>query len=352
MENQNPFVFGKIVRGTDFCGRKEEIHKIKAIIQSKNNLVIISPRRYGKTSLIINALEKSKISFLFLDCMSIGNEETLLERLTLSYLQKLKQGDMINKIRYLSKTIHIEYTFSLDGLNIKVQRYDSLSLERLIQEISKEYILVFDEFQELFTKDTELVKRLRSILQDIKQSYIFLGSRKHLLLFLFSDQKSPLYNFAAIMNLPKIHPQEWRTFIETKSKGVLLSTEDINIILEYAEEIPFYVQYLAYHFWEERRRNKSSASTEIMNKILLSNEYVYEELYTRIPLSQQRALKIIAMKEEKRFSEDILKRYEIKNPQILNKAINALEEKGILDRNGEYHFNDPLLKQYILSSQK
>lgn len=56
MEKQNPFVFGKVVRGNDFCDRNEEIEKINGIIRSKNNLVIISPRRYGKTSLILRIL--------------------------------------------------------------------------------------------------------------------------------------------------------------------------------------------------------------------------------------------------------------------------------------------------------
>lgn len=53
------------------------------------------------------------------------------------------------------------------------------------------------------------------------------------------------------------------------------------------------------------------------------------------------------MNEEKRFSEIVLQRYALKNSQILNKALNALEEKGMLDKNGEYHFNDPLFKHFI-----
>lgn len=349
MEKRNPFVFGKVVRGGDFCNRKEEIQKIKGIIQSKNNLVIISPRRYGKTSLVINALERNKIPFVFIDCFSISTEEILLERLTVAYLERLKKGDMVEKIRYLSKTLNIVYTFSVEGMSIKVQRYDETSLDKLLQQISKEYMIVFDEFQELFALNSELVKRLRSILQFIEQSFIFLGSKKHLLLFLFSDQKSPFYNFASIMNLLKIPRKEWSVFIQEKTEktGVSLRAEDIDMILEYAEEIPFYIQYLAYHFWEERARNKTIFSSAIMDKILASNAYVYEEVYSRLSLSHRKALRIVGMKEAKRFSDVVLKRYDIKNPQLLNKALNALEEKGILDKNGEYHFNDPLFKHFI-----
>ncbi|MBI5073327.1 hypothetical protein HZA99_05920 [Candidatus Woesearchaeota archaeon] len=76
---------------------------------------------------------------------------------------------------------------------------------------------------------------------------------------------------------------------------------------------------------------------------------MYEEVYNRLSLSHRKALRIIAMKETKLFSENVLKQYDIKSSQLLNKALNALEEKGILDKNGKYHFNDPLFKQFILS---
>ncbi|MEK6921661.1 MAG: ATP-binding protein, partial [Nanoarchaeota archaeon] len=242
MREKNPFVFGKVVRGSNFCNRNDEIEKIHGIIQSKNNLVIISPRRYGKTSLVINALEGKKIPFVFIDCFSISTEELLLERLTLSYLEKLQKGDILEKLKYLAKTLDMEYTFSAEGVSIKVKKYNDVSLDKLLKEITKEHVLVFDEFQELFAVNSDLVKRLRSIMQFIQQSFIFLGSRKHLLLFLFSDQKSPFYNFASIMNLLKIPPKEWTVFIKKKTEktGVLFEQEDIDAILSSAEEIPFY----------------------------------------------------------------------------------------------------------------
>lgn len=345
----NPFVFGKVVRGRDFCNRKKEITEIIKSVSSKNNLVIVSPRRYGKTSLVINALERNNIPFLFIDCSNLINENVFLERLTSTYLERLKKGDILEKIKYLSKSVNIEYTFSVEGMSVKVAKYNDSSLDKLIRQISKDYVLVFDEFQELFVLDVNLVKRLRSVMQFIRQSFIFLGSRKHLLLYLFSDQKSPFYNFAQIMNLTKISESEWKIFIKAKclKTKVKLAEEEIAAILELSEAIPFYVQYLAYHFWEERIRNIALSPAEIIQKIIASNEYVYEELYSRLTDSQKKALKILITEESKFFSEKVLKGHNLKNPQLLNKALAALEEKGIIERNGQYQFNDPLFKQYL-----
>ncbi len=345
----NPFVFGKVVRGKDFCDRKTEIPEILNSVSSKNNLVIVSPRRYGKTSLVINALERNSIPFLFIDCSNLINENVFLERLTSTYLERLKKGDVLEKIKYLSKSVNIEYTFSVEGMSVKVAKYNDSSLDKLIRQISKDYVLVFDEFQELFVLDVNLVKRLRSVMQFIKQSFIFLGSRKHLLLYLFSDQRSSFYNFAQIMNLTKIPEHEWRLFIKAKclKTKIKFTEEDIASILRLSEAIPFYVQYLAYHFWEEKMRAIEVSPAEIIKKIIVSNEYVYEEVYSRLTESQRKALSILVKEEDKFFSDRVLKEHNLKNPQLLNKALASLEEKGIIERNGKYQFNDPLFKQYL-----
>lgn len=349
---KNPFTFGKVVRGADFCNRSKEIKQIKQLVASKNNLIIISPRRYGKTSLIINALERNKTRFIFIDCSDLVDEKVFIERLTSAYLEKLNEGDLIDKIKLLSKLINLEYSFSMKGVNIKVVKYSDESLEKLIKEVSKEYVIVFDEFQELFINNGQLVKRLRSILQMIKQSFVFLGSKKHLLIYLFSNQKSAFYNFGSILPLEKISEVEWAVFIKKKfAKNKLgITGQELHELLASAEKIPFYVQYLAYYLWEEKMVHKNVSMKETIGKIMKVNAYVYEELYAKLPRLQQKALQILAKAEEKIFSAQVLNSFNIKGAQQLNKALTLLEEKGIIERNGKYNFNDPLFKAYVAAN--
>ncbi len=351
MDHLNPFVFGRVVRGKNFCNRGAEMQRIYGLALSKGNLIVVSPRRYGKTSLVINALEKYNLPFLFFDCFDVTDEKSLLEKVTLAYFEALKKGDVFDKLKLLSKLINVEYSFSAEGINLKITKFDSRALQTLLQEVAKHYVLVFDEFQELFVADPTLVKKLRGILQLLHQSFIFLGSKKHLLFYLFSDQRSPFYNFGSILYLDKIPEKEWATFIKKKFAATKLAITELEIaaLLRAAELIPFYVQYLCYYFWQERsQKNEISKNmSSFLGNLTHINFYVYDDLYQKLPSNQKQALKVVLQKNEKVFSQSILQEFNITSPQALNKALNLLVEKGYLEKNGGYSFNDPLFKRYL-----
>ena len=82
---ENPFIFGKIVKGAHFCNRKKEISELLSLAKSKNSLVIVSPRRYGKSSLIISALDKGGLDFIYIDLAGLSSKEELVERILLAY---------------------------------------------------------------------------------------------------------------------------------------------------------------------------------------------------------------------------------------------------------------------------
>ncbi len=342
----NPFVFGKVVKGKNFCNRTQKIETILQATRSQSSLIIVSPRRYGKTSLVINALEKHNIPFLFIDCFEISSEKQFLERLLGAYFQALRKGDILDKIKYWSKTVSLEYSFTLKGIQIRLHQYHDTALRTVLGEVTKEHLLVLDEFQDLFTTDPALVKSLRSILQFLPRCSIFLGSKKHLLLYLFSDQRSPFYNFGSIMNLGKIPAAAWHTFIKSKFSQTKLTISDAEVtqLLDYAELIPFYVQYLCYYYWQDKAHKKTDPL--FFQNIIAMNAHVYEELYEKLPASQKAALRIL-LKGEKLFSAAVAQEYQL-STQALNKAFTALVEKGFLDKNGGYQFIDPLFKRYVL----
>ena len=352
--SSNPFLFGKVVRGKNFCNRLAEMQKIKQAVHSKNSLILVSPRRYGKTSLIINALEKYQLPFLFVDCFEVQDEKSSLEKIASAYLSSLRKGDVIDKVKYLSKIVNVEYSFTVKGITVRITKYQENALRGVLEEITKKYLLVLDEFQELFTVDPQLVKKLRSILQFIPRSVFFLGSKKNLLLYLFSDQRSPFYNFGSILYLDKIPSEEWHSFIREKFGHTKLSISDdeIAFLLHAAELIPFYVQYLCYYYWQKKTEKKETPLTEFLAEIMHSNSHIYDELYQKLPRAQQKALQIIALGERTVFSQENQSKYGFKSNQSLHKSLTSLVEKGFLEKNGEYRFNDPLFKRYIQESSK
>ena len=345
----NPFTFGRVVRGKYFCNRRREMKKVNEAAKSKGNLIIVSPRRFGKTSLVINALEKYSIPFLFIDCFDVEEEKSLLEKVTAAYFEALKKGDLVDKLKALSKSVNLEYSFSAKGVTVKINKYHDQALREVLQEAAQHHVLVFDEFQELFAVNPQLVKKLRGILQLLHQGFIFLGSRKHLLFYLFSDQRSPFYNFGSIMYLDKIPEEEWSTFIQAKftATGVMIKESEIAQLLTSSELIPFYVQYLCYYYWQRKREGHAEPVPIFVENLIQANSYVYEELYLKLPASQKQALRVLLQKDDKVFSQETLQEFRIASAQMLNKAIGALVDKGFLEKNGTYQFNDPLFKKYL-----
>lgn len=349
--SSNPFLFGKVVRGKNFCNRTAEMEKIKQAAHSKNSLILVSPRRYGKTSLIINALEKYQLPFLFVDCFEVQDEKSFLEKIASAYLSSLRKGDVLDKVRYLSKIVNVEYSFTIKGITVKISHYQETALRAILEEMTKKYLLVLDEFQELFVVDPSLMKKLRSVMQFLPQSVFFLGSKKHLLLYLFSDQRSPFYNFGSLLPLGKIPALEWQRFIKDKftQSKIKITEEEIKALLEAAELIPFYVQYLCYYYWQHKKEHLLCNIPEFLEGVIHSSSYMYDELYEKLPAAQQKALQIVLHKKERIFSKHTLLEYGISSNQALHKSFTTLVEKGFLEKNGEYRFNDPLFKRYLQS---
>lgn len=53
---ENPFKFGSVVDGEYLTGRNDELPQVKQVISSRNHLILISPRHYGKKSLVHKAV--------------------------------------------------------------------------------------------------------------------------------------------------------------------------------------------------------------------------------------------------------------------------------------------------------
>lgn len=348
----NPFVFGSVVKGEHFCNRSKEIKEIGDICKSNNNLILVSPRRYGKTSLVVNALEQNRQTYLLIDCTKLDSKEDFVNRIITKYLDTLKEGNVLERVKYFSKVLDLEFTVKTNGFEIKIRKFEYSGLEQLINEISKTHIIVFDEFQDVFEFDKTLVKRLRGILQHINKTFIFLGSKKHMILHIFEDQNSPFYKFGIIMPLNKLSESEWQKFISSwfiKSK-LSLSQEEFEKIISYSNNVPFYVQYISYYVWAGKFVGKSAEKS--IFELLEGSRYIYEDLFSKFPPSQRKTLSLVAQRKETIFAQDILAEYSIKTPQLLNKSLKALIDKGILEKNGVYFFVDPLFERFVQSLKK
>lgn len=196
---KNPFKFGSIVEAPYFMNRVEETRKVKSILSSANHLIIISPRRYGKTSLINKAAKSLNRPYIILDLQLLTTQSDfasqLLKRIYRIYpAQKLK--DLIKNFRIapaitlnpVSNAIDISYKAATSE-TAKTALEDVLNLLEKLGTSKIKPIIIFDEFQEIKRIGDNLDRFLRSVIQHHKNiNYVFLGSQESLIREIFEKK--------------------------------------------------------------------------------------------------------------------------------------------------------------------
>jgi len=344
---ENPFIFGKVVRGEHFCDREQEMEQIRKMVGSRQHIVVISPRRYGKTSLVINALERNRIPYVYVDCSLVDDEKGLIELVINSYAKKLDNLALLEKFL---KRFNISVSVNIHPINITITQIGTDSLKNILVEVGKNYVIVFDEFQDLYEKDKMLVNKIRSMVQFLEKSVIMLGSKRHLLNSIFLKPRGIFYNFGYALHLGKIERTEFSKFIAAwfRKSDIELKKEEIDEVLDISECHPFFTQYLCHFLFEKRLAGKKKAGVkEVLNDILEMNSLFYDETYRSLPLSQRKALHLLSYGKKEVYSAELLKKFGIASSQALQKALKSLIKKEIVDKNGNYYILDIFFKHWL-----
>jgi hypothetical protein len=228
---------------------------------------------------------------------------------------------------------------------------------RIGEQGSRRVVIVLDEFQQILEYETGLVeRRLRSAIQNHRNvSYIFLGSRKHLIQKMFLDKSRPLYRAAGHYPLKAIAVEDWLPFIHKRfaDAGKSISHDQIRSLCDLTEGHPFYTQHLCHVLWD-RCAESSAVNADAIDaglKVLLEREsYAYATLWDSLAANQKRLLRGLAREPGviQPFSADFTRRYGLGSASSAQRAIAALLEKEIIDRdNGSLVITDRFFKIWI-----
>ena len=221
----NPFKFGSVVDGPFFTDMEDEMEKIASYLKGENHLILISPRRYGKTSLIRKIVNESKRNYVFLDIQIVLSVEDfasqLLKRVYRIFpVQKLKS--YIKSFR-LIPVVNINPVTGEPEISFKPGSREMTPLEDVLNLIEKlgtdkkKIIVVLDEFQDIFRIDKILDRFLRSVMQNQRHiNYIFMGSSESMIREIFEKKSSSFYRFGALMTLDKIGKDKFFLFLIEK----------------------------------------------------------------------------------------------------------------------------------------
>lgn len=372
---KNPFIYGQVVSGDDFADREEELKLLQRKLFNAEKVFLISPRRYGKSSLLDNTLKLIKDNGLYtayIDLYRASSFKEFLELYTLSVCSAAETGleKITRLIRISLPRLRPRFVVEPDGkpaLSIEVSKEADLfnmaeevynAPQKIAEKKGRNFAVVFDEFQEIRNFDGERIeKSMRAFFQRHRNvGYVFAGSKRHILYDMSEKSASAFYKIGPVITLQKIPREVFREFLRKKFKVTGYTVEEgvVDYILDTVEDYPYNAQYLCHEIWEEKADTKSikiEDVDEVLRMVLTRNSPVYLSTMDNLTLFQRRVLRAIARHGgENVFSDEYIRSNELVSASMLQKSLRLLQSKDHLDKETvRYFVTDVFLKLWLKS---
>ena len=364
----NPFKYGTVVSGKDFCGRKTLLKQIIGYIESSQRIAILGERRVGKSSAVYEAVLKCKGGrLLYIDLLGIKSIDALCRRILRAIVvleQKTGWFDKIIKtLSYLRPSISVDPITSMPivsfDASIEMQANSIPEVLTLIETLGKkrQLVVVLDEFQDILNLEDshEALALLRSNIQfqsDIP--YIFVGSIRHKMDQIFTHHDSPFFKSAIPMTVEPLPYKEFSEFLKKKfSTGQRkIDNKVLEKVFKIANNIPGDIQQLCEALWEVSTEKETVSPDKLKNALELifaREQKSYENYVSLLTNIQFRCLMAIAKEGGKSvFSVAFMKSAGFNNPSSVRRAITRLIKLNILfESGGEYRFINPFFRAWL-----
>ena len=372
IRKDSPFQFGKTV-GTDlFVNRENEKKRIGENFKSGVNTILISPRRWGKSSLVketarLVSQEEKDILFCFLDVFSVLSEEEFYETLTRELIKSTssKVEDWVNAGKDFFKAIVPRFSYGIDpmqdfsvSIDWKQSGKHKEELLNLPEVIAKKkgmmLVVCIDEFQNIrnFADPDGFEKLLRSQWQHHEHvSYCLYGSKRHMMSGIFNEKSRPFYRFGEIMMLGKIEKEHWvKHIVQAFSKtGKQISADLAATVAELMKCHSYYVQQLAHIAWSLTDVKATEETVErAVQELLQHNDALYQMEIESISGTQVNFLKAVLNGVTQFTSTQVMQDYRLGTPRNVSKNKDALRNGDFIDiQQGKAEFLDPAFELWF-----
>jgi hypothetical protein len=377
---QNPFVYGEVVPVAAFVDRTAELDRLVGDLAAGQKIFLISPRRYGKSSLIRHALAamarrgaltvevtvssfSSYVAFLEGYARALVAAETRWDKARNWLLDVIRSARP--EVRYspaLSPASAGELSVAFP--TVRTER----DVSRLAQEVfalparlaetrRRKVVVALDEFQAIAGFDGGAVEHaMRAAVQHQREvGYVFAGSEPSLMDRMLGPRR-PFYKAGPVMRLDKIPADEFAAAIDSRfSRSGIRPDPGLGAaIVELAGNLPYDVQRLAHETWDEvrtatRRRATLDDLHQALRRLLAEQQMMFEELWQRLTLSQRAALRTVVLENGRELlSADVRARHRLGGPSTMQAALAALVRNDIVSRDADrYVVVDSLLREWV-----
>jgi hypothetical protein len=373
----NPFVYGEIVPAAAFVGRDLELDRLTTDLASGQKVFLISPRRYGKSSLVHQAaaaLAKRRIATLEFTVSSFSSYVAFLEGYARALVGlETKAAQARSWLASLFETVTPEIKVDAGGgvgvslafPSIRTQRDAARLAEevfalpaRIAARLGRRLVVALDEFQAIASFDGGSVEQaLRAAVQQQRQvGYVFAGSEPSLMEQMIGP-KRPFYKAGPVMRLRKIPADVFADFIEERfrASGLPAAPGLGEAIVDLAGNLPYDVQRLAHETWDDassvrRRRVSVDDLHATLHRLLTEQDTMFEAVWQRLTLAQRSTMRAVVLEHgDGLLGADTRARHRLGGASSVQASLTALlrEELIVREDDGHYAVVDSLMREWV-----
>ena len=368
----NPFIVTGKIAPEYFCDRVAESDRLIKSITNGNNLVIISPRRMGKTGLIQFCYDKPEISkdyyTFFIDILHTSSLREFTYLLGKEIYERLLPRSrrmaklFVQTLKSISGKFGFDPVFNLPTFSIELGDIErpEYTLEEIFQYLDhadKCCVVAIDEFQQIAKypeKNIEALLRTH-IQKQGNSNFIFAGSERHMMQEMFSSAARPFYHSADMLELKAIAPEIYIPFVVNHFKKCRRHIEAANV-----EKV--YNLFKGHTYYIQKTFNEAFADTpeggectietirDAIDEMIASNDTIFREILSNVPEKQKTLLYAIAREgeAERITSADFIKRHSLTSASSVQSATKKLLEKDLITEvNKVFTVTDKLFAMWI-----
>lgn len=369
---KNPFIVTGKIEPEYFCDRVNESNRLIKSVSNGNNLVVISPRRMGKTGLIQSCYDKPEIAneyyTFFIDILHTSSlrEFTYLLGRTIYDALLPRSRKMASLFIQTIKSISGKFgfdpvtnlpTFNLELGDIERPEYTLEEIFHYLAKADKPCIIAIDEFQQIAKYPEKNIEALlRTHIQKLSNSnFIFAGSERHLMQEMFTSSARPFYHSSDVLELKAIPSEIYVPFVvkHFEKRNKKISVENVDWVYTLFKGHTYYIQRTfneAFADTVEGEECSKEIITSAIDNMINANDTIFREILSNIPEKQKPLLYAIARdgEAERITSSEFIKKHSLASASSVQAAAKKLLERDIITQlNKKYSVTDKLFAMWI-----
>ena len=373
---ENPFTFGNLAYDDAFVDREEELQALLGDLRSGQDVLLLAPRRYGKSSLAFRAVQEAMREDILVgtcDLMRTPTKERFAAALAKTINDDLATpaGQVRDRAGGLFRGVRVRPTIELDpddgdlSFSFRASRTGSDiddTIERLLElpgriaaERKQRVALVFDEFQEIVALDPRLPNLMRSVFQTQPEvAHVYLGSKQHALHAIFNDRNEPFWRSTRQMELGRLPHRALEGHLRSRFAATERDADDeaVRRILEVTDGHPYATQELAFFAWAHVPHGYPTRVEDVeagLANVLSAEHNNLARLWDAATRNERLVLLALRKGPLNLYAEETRERTGLPAPTFVQRAVKSLVRDDVVEKgpDGRYQLAEPFLAEWL-----